>query len=37
MTDGEMVIKLHDIARTSGSQFLREVADRLSDLSKKDK
>lgn len=43
MTDGEMVIRLHDIARTVdqygsvniNSIMMREIADRFSELSKK--
>ena len=33
-TDGEMVIWLHDKARTTGNTFYREVADRFSELAK---
>jgi len=35
MTDSEMVIKLHDIARETNDQDLRAVADRLAELTKK--
>jgi len=34
MTDGEMVIKLHDIARATGNKELRLIADRLAELTK---
>lgn len=37
MTDGELVIELHNIARKHNSEFLRAVADRLSELVKKEK
>lgn len=32
MSDGEMIIHLHDLARMTNSQELREIADRLNDL-----
>ena len=31
-----MVIALHDLARTTGNQQLRAIADRLVELAKKD-
>ena len=34
MTDGEMVIKLHDLARAANSKELRLIADRLAELAK---
>ena len=34
-TDGEMEIFLHDLARKENSDFIRRVADRFSDLTKK--
>lgn len=34
MTDKEMIIKLHDVARSLGSKELREIADRFAELSK---
>ena len=37
MTDEEMVILLHDIARNNSSTKLRMVADRLAELSKQSK
>ena len=36
MTDGEMIIKLHDLARATDNQQLRQIADRLAELTKKD-
>jgi len=34
MTDNDMIIKLHDLARNLDSKELREIADRFSDLAK---
>lgn len=35
MTDGEMIIYLHDLARTTGDTKLRKIADRLAETTKK--
>ena len=34
MHDNEMIVKLHDLARSLDSKELREIADRLAELSK---
>ena len=36
MTDGEMIIKLHDLARAMKNDDIRIIADRLAELTKKD-
>jgi hypothetical protein len=36
MTDNEMIIKLHDLARGLDSKELREIADRFASLAKKE-
>ena len=35
MTDNDMIIKLHDLARNLDSKELREIADRFVELTKK--
>lgn len=37
MTDGEMVIMLHDLARATDEETLRHIADRFSELIKEAK
>jgi HD superfamily phosphohydrolase YqeK len=34
MTNNEIIIRLHDLARSLDSKELREIADRFSDLAK---
>lgn len=35
MTDGEMEIFLHDLARRYDNDFIRQIADRFAELAKK--
>jgi HD superfamily phosphohydrolase YqeK len=37
MTDNDMIIKLHDLARNLDNKELREIADRFAELTKKEK
>ena len=37
MTDNDMIIKLHDLARDLDNNELREIADRFAELSKNEK
>jgi HD superfamily phosphohydrolase YqeK len=34
MTDNDMIIKLHDLARNLDAKELREIADRFAELAK---
>lgn len=36
MTDKDIIIKLHDLARELDSKELREIADRFASLAKKE-
>ena len=35
MHDNDMIVKLHDLARSLDSKELREIADRFAELAKK--
>ena len=37
MTDNEMIIYLHDLAREFNVEKIREIADRFTELSEKEK
>ena len=37
MTDNDMIIKLHDLARNLDNKELREIADCFAELTKKEK
>lgn len=37
MTDGEMIVMLHDLARATKEDMLRDIADRFSELVKEAK
>ena len=37
MSDGEMIVMLHDLARATDEEMLRNIADRFSELVKESK